>query len=116
VSLTYVAAYDGGLHDFPDGMNLQISKTNTFDYEVTDFDSLPVERVRFRFLYENICNVLIRTLLQKRAIVHDMLNSLPTVAEMKRHLQKKVQTGMKKPRLQDIDREVPPAAWSILRW
>lgn len=35
---------------------------------------------------------------------------------MKRHLEQKAKLGKRKPRLQDIDPEILPAAWSILRW
>ena len=35
---------------------------------------------------------------------------------MKKHLEQKAKVGKRKPRLQDIDPELLPAAWSILRW
>jgi hypothetical protein len=36
--------------------------------------------------------------------------------DMKKHLEQKVKVGKRKPKLQDIDPEISPAAWSILRW
>ena len=36
--------------------------------------------------------------------------------DMKKHLEQKVKVGKRKPKLQDIDPDVLPAAWSILRW
>jgi hypothetical protein len=36
--------------------------------------------------------------------------------EMKKHLEQKGKAGKRKPKLQDIDSEILPAAWSILRW
>ncbi len=38
------------------------------------------------------------------------------IAELKRHLQEPRKPGHAKPRLQDIDRVVPEAAWLVLRW
>jgi len=35
---------------------------------------------------------------------------------MKKHLEQKVKVGKRKPKLKDIDPEILPAAWSILRW
>ena len=35
---------------------------------------------------------------------------------MKNHLERKVKAGKSKPKLKDIDPNVLPAAWSILRW
>lgn len=38
------------------------------------------------------------------------------IAELKRHLEQPRRPGHAKPRLQDIDRVVPEAAWLVLRW
>lgn len=35
---------------------------------------------------------------------------------MKKHLERKVKPGKAKPKLKDLDPDVLPAAWSILRW
>ena len=35
---------------------------------------------------------------------------------MKSHLERKVKAGKSKPKLKDIDSNILPAAWSILRW
>jgi ubiquitin-conjugating enzyme E2 Q len=35
---------------------------------------------------------------------------------MKKHLERKVKAGKSKPKLKDIDSDILPAAWSILRW
>jgi ubiquitin-conjugating enzyme E2 Q len=35
---------------------------------------------------------------------------------MKKHLERKVKAGKYKPKLKDIDPNILPAAWSILRW
>lgn len=38
------------------------------------------------------------------------------VHEMKKHLERKVKAGKSKPKLKDMDPNVLPSAWSILRW
>lgn len=48
VSLAFIAAAEGGLSDFPDGMNLQVPVSG----ELVDFDSLSAERVRLQCLVD----------------------------------------------------------------
>ena len=38
------------------------------------------------------------------------------IADMKKHLEQPRSAGRAKQRLQDIDRTIPDAAWSVLRW
>jgi len=38
------------------------------------------------------------------------------IEDMKKHLERKVKAGKSKPKLKDIDPDILPAAWSILRW
>lgn len=38
------------------------------------------------------------------------------IEDMKKHLERKVKAGKSKPKLKDIDADILPAAWSILRW
>ena len=35
---------------------------------------------------------------------------------MKKHLERPVKPGQMKPRLKDMDKAIPDAAWSLLRW
>jgi len=56
------------------------------------------------------------TLDQMRSCIATLINTLPSVADMKKHLEQKVKAGKRKAKLQDIDPDVLPAAWSILRW
>ena len=68
-----------------------------------------------------------------RSCITGLLNTLPSVISfyacpscyslcdsqimvMKKHLEQKVKAGKRKPKLKDIDPQVLPAAWSILRW
>jgi ubiquitin-conjugating enzyme E2 Q len=44
-----------------------------------------------------------------------MFNSMQ-IEDMKKHLEKRVPVGTRRPKLKDMDPEIPPAAWSILRW
>ncbi|GLB36141.1 putative ubiquitin-conjugating enzyme family protein [Lyophyllum shimeji] len=51
-----------------------------------------------------------------RASIAQMIDSLPAVDDMKKHLERKVKAGKAKPKLKDTDPTILPAAWSILRW
>ena len=70
-----------------------------------------------------------------RGCIAKLINSLPSVIffsfllfirtdiffaiqveDMKKHLERKVKAGKSKPKLKDIDSDILPAAWSILRW
>ncbi|KAJ7458741.1 hypothetical protein B0H11DRAFT_2286534 [Mycena galericulata] len=64
---------------------------------LVDFDSLPIE--------------------QMRASIAGLIDTLPAIDEMKRHLERKVKPGKSKPRLQEMENgTIIPAAWYILRW
>ncbi|TFK72251.1 hypothetical protein BDN72DRAFT_836432 [Pluteus cervinus] len=65
-------------------------------YGLVDFDDLPVHLMRV-------------------AIV-DLIDSLPAVDAMRKHLMKKVKAGKSKPKLKDADPAVLPGAWLVLRW
>lgn len=51
-----------------------------------------------------------------RTSIAQLLETLPPVEEMKKHLSRRVAAGKSKPTLRDIDPTVPAAAWSVLRW
>ncbi|THH00560.1 hypothetical protein EW026_g1985 [Hermanssonia centrifuga] len=95
VSLTYVAAAEETLEDFPIGMNLMVSMDGQ-QSPLVDFDPLSHQ--------------------DKRRAITTLIASLPPILDMKRHLQKRSKMGASKPRLQEIDRTILPAAWSVLRW
>ncbi|KAJ7059776.1 hypothetical protein C8F01DRAFT_989503 [Mycena amicta] len=129
VSLTYSAASEGVLdHPLPVGMALRVplpdknrvvaaplpihgympqqpqpvSTTLPADFPVgldglVEFDSLPIPHMR--------------------AAIVSLIDSLPSVDDMKRHLERKVKPGKSKPRLQEMENStILPAAWAILRW
>lgn len=45
-----------------------------------------------------------------------LLNKLPTVADMKRQLEKKQKAGARGLSLREMNPDVPPASWQLLRW
>ncbi|KAJ7320981.1 hypothetical protein DFH08DRAFT_713280 [Mycena albidolilacea] len=127
VSLCYSAAAEGVLDEpLPKGMALRVPPPDKaritaapvaphhmynqpaavpvadVDYQVgldglVEFDGLPVEHMR--------------------ASIAAMIDTLPSVDDMKRHLERKVKPGKSKPRLKEMENgTIVPAAWSILRW
>ncbi|RPD55194.1 hypothetical protein L227DRAFT_579837 [Lentinus tigrinus ALCF2SS1-6] len=51
-----------------------------------------------------------------RVATTQLIDKLPPIADIKRHLEQPRKAGRAKPRLQDVDKTVPEAAWSVLRW
>ncbi|KAF7320888.1 UBIQUITIN-CONJUGAT-2 domain-containing protein [Mycena chlorophos] len=52
-----------------------------------------------------------------RAAIVALIDSLPSIEEIKKHLERKVKPGKSKPRLQEMENgTILPAAWAILRW
>ncbi|KAJ7626463.1 hypothetical protein B0H17DRAFT_1024399 [Mycena rosella] len=131
VSLTYCSAAEGAIDQpLPVGMALRvpppdkarITVTQPTPYQVhtnpipapatapplptsyqtgtdglVDFDTLPIEHMR--------------------ASIAGLIDTLPSIDDMKRHLERKVKPGKSKPRLTDMeDGKVLPAAWFVLRW
>lgn len=97
VSLAYVAAAEGALEEpFPCGMGLRVpvpqgSTVIVDDDGLCDFDALPVQEMR--------------------KTITTLLDRLPPIAAMKQFLLKNPTA-----RLQDMDSQTPPAAWSLLKW
>lgn len=56
------------------------------------------------------------TPVEKRRTITELLDSLPPVSDMRWHLLRKTKAGRVKLKLQDLDPNVLPAAWSVLRW
>ncbi|OSC99575.1 hypothetical protein PYCCODRAFT_1446686 [Trametes coccinea BRFM310] len=107
VSLAYIAAAEGALDaPLPVGMGIRVkskhSKTKLStgqDDDLCDLDSLEIDQ-----------------LLQMRAAIRDLIDMIPPIMQLKRHLEQPHKPGRAKPRLQDIDRSIPEAVWLILRW
>ncbi|TBU25270.1 hypothetical protein BD311DRAFT_764945 [Dichomitus squalens] len=102
VSLAYIAAAEGALDSpLPVGMGLRVkpragSSVLTDPDGLCDFDQLQLPEMRSAITY--------------------LIDSLPPISDMKKHLEQSRGAGRAKPRLQDFDRAIPDAAWSILRW
>ncbi|KAG2071233.1 hypothetical protein BDR04DRAFT_1075782 [Suillus decipiens] len=96
VSLAYVSAAEQVLDEpLPRGLLLKVPDPVHYN-SMRDFDSLSVHEMRI-------------------AIVQ-LIDTLPPIQDMKKHLEKKVASGTNKPKLKDMDPSILPAAWSILRW
>ncbi|KAI0824358.1 hypothetical protein BC628DRAFT_1379076 [Trametes gibbosa] len=100
VSLAFVAAIEGALNaPLPIGMGLRVrcrgSEIDSPD-GLHDFDRLDLPNMR--------------------AAIHNLIDQLPPIAEIKRYLEQPRKPGRAKPRLQDMDRTIPEAAWLVLRW
>ena len=54
---------------------------------------------------------------EQRGAIADMLNKIPKISEMKKWLKRKTPGKAKgKQTIRDMDRSIPAAAWTILRW
>ena len=54
---------------------------------------------------------------EQRGAIADMLNKIPKISEMKKWLKRKTPSKAKgKQTIRDMDRSIPAAAWTILRW
>lgn len=78
----------------PEETGLQATAGDSLD--LVDFDTLSLQEM---------CTSIVR-----------LIDSLPSVDDMKQHLEKKVKVGKAKPKLKDIDPSILPAAWSVVRW
>ncbi|RDX46333.1 hypothetical protein OH76DRAFT_1407058 [Lentinus brumalis] len=102
VSLAYVALAEGAPDaPLPVGMGLRVecrtAPVASKDYEgLYEFDQLSPNDMRVATM--------------------QLIDKLPPIADMKKHLQQPRKAGRAKPRLQDLDKAVPEAAWSVLRW
>ncbi|KAF9060333.1 hypothetical protein BDP27DRAFT_1339817 [Rhodocollybia butyracea] len=67
---------------------------------------------------DNLCDFDTLEKRQMRAAVVQLLDSLPSIGDMKKHLERKVKPGKSKPKLATMPEalDVIPAAWQLLRW
>ncbi|KAI0704703.1 hypothetical protein C8Q76DRAFT_801607 [Earliella scabrosa] len=100
VSLTYIAANALGLDPRPTGLGLRVPtvSASTGIYTMADYDQLP--RVE-------MCTT-----------VRDLIACLPSVGVMKTFLESTSSASASPDgfRLPEMDRSIPAAAWTILRW
>ncbi|THH27905.1 hypothetical protein EUX98_g6282 [Antrodiella citrinella] len=96
VSLTYVAAETTSVEGaLPTGLGLQVPDPTQAN-QLIEFDTL------------NDIN--------KSKAVASVLKTLPSINDMKTHLEKKAKPGRPRPKLKDMDPKITPAAWLMLRW
>ncbi|KAK7678999.1 hypothetical protein QCA50_017943 [Cerrena zonata] len=96
VSFAYIAAAEKSLRDpLPTGMGLMVPDITDMKKPAVDFDQLSKD-------------------VMQRTIVY-LLNTLPPIQEMKEYLES-IHKGTIKPRLADMDPQILPAAWLLLRW
>lgn len=98
VSLTYIASREGALQEpLPTGMGLSVTNsTSGCTGPLYDFDTLS---------HQDMCRA-----------VANLLDTLPTISDMKKFLEKRTRAGAAKPKLSQMDSKILPAAWLLLRW
>ncbi|KAH9929262.1 uncharacterized protein B0H18DRAFT_1084285 [Fomitopsis serialis] len=102
VSITYIAAKESSTEGpFPIGMGLRVPHMPGV--------TVPMDE-------EKLCDFDQLTPLQMCKSVVELFKSLPSIASMKKHLEKPVVIGRSKPKLRDVAPTVPIAAWLLLRW
>ncbi|KIY71906.1 hypothetical protein CYLTODRAFT_389638 [Cylindrobasidium torrendii FP15055 ss-10] len=128
VSIAYCSAAEGVLDDFPVGMGLRVplpaqstliaQPNNRYSaahqYAIQQPASDPPKQLQpdnsGLVEFDELSNQ------QKRASVAFLIDSLPAVDDMRKHLERKVKPGKSKPKLTEVDPATLPAAWSTLRW
>ncbi|KAI9060756.1 hypothetical protein FKP32DRAFT_1613420 [Trametes sanguinea] len=104
VSLAYIAAAEGALEaPLPVGMGIRVKARYMTprpqaaqDGDMCDLDNLDIT--------------------QMRNAIRDLIDMIPPIMQLKRHLEQPRKPGRARPRLQDFDRSIPEAVWLILRW
>ncbi|KAF8151436.1 hypothetical protein B0H34DRAFT_727589 [Crassisporium funariophilum] len=131
VSLAYVSASEGAMDDpLPVGLGLRVphplslsvveqTRSETLSFGMVVPGPVPVAPVDSRLPAagpDGLVEFDELDLPQMRSCIARLINSLPSIADMKKHLGRKVKIGKSKPKLKDVNPDVLPAAWSILRW
>jgi ubiquitin-conjugating enzyme E2 Q len=77
----------------------------------------PVDSANMIFDSDGLVDFDTLSLPEQRGAVADMLNKIPKISEMKKWLKRKTPSKAKgKQTIRDMDRSIPVAAWTILRW
>ncbi|KAJ7194306.1 hypothetical protein GGX14DRAFT_476496 [Mycena pura] len=129
VSLTFSAAAEGVLADpLPVGMALRVPPPDKSRVIATPSTGYPsyhqpapapasVPDATYQIGLDGLVEFDALPIEHMRAAITGLLDTLPSVDEMKRHLERKVKPGKLKPRLKQMDNGgILPAAWSVLRW
>ncbi|KAF9266711.1 hypothetical protein L218DRAFT_895759 [Marasmius fiardii PR-910] len=133
VSLTYSAAVEGALDDpLPVGLGLQVPEPDTsrvFDASVPMNAAVigipPVPSPAVTQRANEVISLNTAQSLhdfdalgpkQMRATIAQLIDSLPSIDDMRKHLVRKRSPGKPRPKLVECDPTVLPAAWQVLRW
>lgn len=134
VSLAYTSAAEGAMdHPFPIGMGLQVphpsqaapaassttvtgSYAQQYQYSAGGQQTTTLEPKLIEADEDGLCEFDQMDAVQMRGCIAKLIDSLPSVDDMKRHLERKVKAGKSKPKLKEINPLILPAAWSVLRW
>ncbi|KAJ7579700.1 hypothetical protein C8J56DRAFT_963387, partial [Mycena floridula] len=121
ISMAYSAAAEGVMDDpLPIGLGLRVPLPGTA-IATPAFDRggaapTPDEIKAPHIAADGLCEFDELGRGQMRSAIAAMINSLPAIDDMRKHLSRKVKPGKSKPKLKDMDPAVLPAAWSIARW
>ncbi|KII84929.1 hypothetical protein PLICRDRAFT_116954 [Plicaturopsis crispa FD-325 SS-3] len=108
VSIAYTAACERVLdHPLPVGLGLRVSLPQP---SATDTKPPPEMGT------DGLCDFDELDKTQMQISIANLINSLPSITDMKKHLERKVKAGKAKPKLKDMDASILPSAWTILRW
>ncbi|KAJ2925630.1 hypothetical protein H1R20_g11464, partial [Candolleomyces eurysporus] len=129
VSIAYVAAVEGAMDDpLPVGMGLRVPfpanipagayvpKVNYYHPTTSANQVQPVQEAELQAGPDGLVEFDELSKIQMRAAISKLIDTLPSIEDMKKHLERKVTVGKSKPKLREIDPSVSPAAWLILRW
>ncbi|KAJ7616173.1 hypothetical protein DFH06DRAFT_1107922 [Mycena polygramma] len=129
VSLTYSAAAEGVVDEpLPKGMALRVpppDKARITAAPVNNYQlhmqqaaaAAPTTAVNYQVGLDGLVEFDLLPVEHMRASIAGLIDTLPSIDDMKRHLDRKVKPGKSKPRLKEMENgTILPAAWSILRW
>ncbi|KAJ7187359.1 hypothetical protein C8R46DRAFT_880049 [Mycena filopes] len=128
VSLTYCSAAEGALDEpLPVGMALRVPPPDQAritapapthpHYGHQQAPPPPPVNVEYVVGTDGLVDFDTLPITHMRASIAGLIDTLPSIDDMKRHLERKVKPGKSKPRLKEMENgTVLPAAWKVLRW
>ena len=86
-------------------------------YSGGQVQTAPVDSTKITIDDDGLVDFDTLSLPEQRGAIADMLNKIPKSSEMKKWLKRKTPSKAKgKQTIRDMDRSIPAAAWTILRW
>ncbi|KAI5891455.1 uncharacterized protein SCHCODRAFT_02629145 [Schizophyllum commune H4-8] len=122
VALAYSAAVEQVLDDpLPKHLGLRVPVPNNGDIRAPPpmrgvVQTQPVALAVVQPDADGLCEFDKLEVPQMRYAIAKLIESLPKISEMRKHLMKRIARGKSKPKLHEVKPEVLPAAWTILRW